>query len=124
MGRTMLEVALEHTSCTASISTHTAKDGQHTATRLCKVTGHILNAAFFSSDLLVVPHDLSSQCNQHNHPQCWKSVCSLKLSPVSLHILLLKKCYKFLRDDVLTSEKFTLSVAFAAYLCNHLFMLL
>lgn len=116
-----LEVTLEHASCTASISTHIAKDGQHTATlgKPLQITGHILNAAFFFPDFLAVaPHDFYSQCNQCNFIRSAGNQSAHKLSPAYSAA---EKCYRFLCDDVLTFDKFTLSVAFAAYLCNHLF---
>lgn len=72
----------------------------------------------------VVPHDFTSQCNQHSLIHSAGNQPAHQLSSVSLQILLLKNVTGFLCDDVLTFFKCTLSVAFAAYLCNHLFMLL
>lgn len=136
LGRTTLEVALEHPpppsphpppphpSRTSSIPTYIAKDSQHTETlgKPMQVTGHILNAAFFfwfssgCASWLRLPVQPTQP-----HPQCWRSACSLLCLSTNSAA---EKCYRLFCDDVLTFDKHTLSVAFAAYLCNHLFMLL
>lgn len=91
--------------------THIAKDGQHSNTGNA-LTGHILNAVFL---FCLMTSTLSANQHQiHIHRAGNQSAHKL-LSAYSAA----EKCYRFLRDDVLTFSSF-----FAAYLCNHLFLLL
>lgn len=71
-----------------------------------QIAGHILNASFFSLILPVLPFDFNSQCNQHDLMHSAGNQFAHQLSP--LYLLLLKKCYRFLCDDVLTFHKLTL----------------
>ena len=57
-------------------------------------------------------------------PLCWKSVRSRTFSCLCCKILLLRNVTGFSVMMCSLFDKCTLLVAFAAYLCNHLFMLL
>ena len=57
-------------------------------------------------------------------PLCWKSVHSRTFSCLCCKILLLRNVTGFSVMMCSLFDKCTLLVAFAAYLCNHLFMLL
>lgn len=133
MGRTTLEVALDHTttSCKLSISTHTYPKMDSTRSTTGKASAsncvciysiytyiYTLSQTFIYCCIffLFFLFSLNSQCNQRN------LINSLFISSVlSLNALsAAEKYFRFLCDDVLIVS--TMSVTFSAYLCNHFFM--